>query len=494
MEFFAGWRKDNRGLFQEIQANAVRDKVRLYLVGGALRDVILKKNRSDPDFDFCLKKNAVTFARKTARAMNAGFVVLDKDHGCARIVRKEKGRTVTLDFSDFRGPALDDDLHLRDFTINSLAAALDDILSGPGLDKIVIDPCGGRLDLDKRLIRTAYARSFDDDPLRVMRAFSLSAVLGFRIDGRTRKLAVSKRNKLRTVSMERIRDELFKVLASPAGYEIISELDSSGILELAVPHLGKIKKIKRPALARLGVWRHTLLTLQNTEALIKHYSRNPAVKAYLETAISSGRSRADLLKLAALVHDVGKPGTFKVEDKKIQFHGHERLGSYLAGDVCARLKLSNEESRILRRIVFLHLRPGYLVTNPALTAKARFRFFRDAGEEAGSVLFLALADERSTKGYLLLNKIRAKYEKVIPRLIREYFSPVKEEKRERLINGDDIMARFGLEPSLLIGKLLRDLEELQALGKIKSRQEAFNACAGLLKGGRAASQGAAQYT
>jgi len=481
MEFFTQWLEKNRELFRAVQSLSVKKKVKLYLVGGALRDIVLKKEKENPDFDFCLKKGAISFSRAVAERMKAGFVVLDEAHGCARVVKKSRGKIITLDFSDFRGKTLEEDLLYRDFTINSMAAPLGEILSGASFENTLIDLYGARRDLAKGLIKIVHRKSFDDDPLRIMRAFSLSAVFGFEIDRETYRFIDLKKKKLSGISWERIRDELFKILSSPKAYEIIEQLDKYDILELIFPEIRKMKKIKKRRLYRLDVWGHTMLTLKNIELIIGRFNRNPGVKSYLGEEISSGRKRAELLKLAALVHDVGKPETFRVEKQKVQFHGHERLGAYLAGNIAARLKLSNEELRCLKRIVFLHLRPGYLVTNLSLTAKAKFRFFRDAQEEAGSILILALADERSTKGYLLLDKIRKKYERAIPRLLREYFVKQKEKPAMRLVDGNDVMRRFKLEPSPLVGKVLRELEELQAIGKIKTKEEALKSCAVILK-------------
>jgi poly(A) polymerase len=458
MEFFTRWLKENRRFLTAVRAVAGKRDVKLYLVGGVLRDIILKRDKADPDLDFCLKSGAINFARQVASEMRSGFVVLDKEHGCARVVKKTKGKVVTLDFSDFRGKNLEEDLLYRDFTINSMAAPLDAVLSGKGFDHALIDLYGGRKDLAKGLIKIAHKRSFDDDPLRIMRAFSLAAIFGFKIDPAVYRLIALKKKKLAGVSMERIRDELFKVLCCPEGYEIVSQLDKYEILALIFPEIKKMQKPALRALKRLDVWGHTMKTFKNTESLIGKMSRNSAIGGYLKEEISSGRARAELLKLAALLHDIGKPRTFRSEKGKVRFHGHERLGAAMTGEIAFRLKLSNEELRLLKRVVFLHLRPGYLVTNPVLTAKAKFKFFRDAGAEAASILILALADERSTKGYLLLDKIRTKYERVIPRLLREYFVKAKEEPPERLVDGNEIMARFKLKPSPLIGEVLRKLE------------------------------------
>jgi poly(A) polymerase len=479
--FYSRWIKINRELLKPVQDLSAKRRTKLYLVGGALRDIILGRDKDDPDFDFCLKSKAIDFARRLAIEMKAGFVVLDSAHGCARVVKKSRGKHITLDFSDFRGKTLETDLLCRDFTINSMAASLDDILSQKGFDETLIDLYGGRKDLANGLIRRVYAKSFDDDPLRIMRAFSLSAIFGFKIDPATYRQIFLKKKKLNAVSCERIRDELFKVFSSPKSFEIVEALDNYKILELVFPEIRKMKENKKPALGRLNVWGHTLLTFKNVESLINGFERDPQIRDYLNKEISSGRSRAQLLKLAALFHDVGKPATFRIEKGKVQFHGHERVGAVLTGAIAARLKLSNEELRLLKRIVFMHLRPGYLVTNPVLTAKAKFRFFRDAGEEAGVVLILALADERSTKGYLLLDKARKIYEKLIPRLLKEYFNKQNNIPEARLADGNDIMRRFKLLPSPLIGKVLRELEELQAIRKIKTKEQALKAAKEIIK-------------
>jgi poly(A) polymerase len=478
--FFIRWLKVNRRFLQTVESLSAKRRLKVYLVGGVLRDIILEKEKNNPDFDFCLRSGAVNFARLVAGEMKAGFVVLDKEHGCARVVIKAAEKSITLDFSDFRGKTLEEDLLYRDFTINSMAASLSDILSGKSFEDSLIDLYGGRSALSRGSIELVHKKSFDDDPLRIMRAFSLAAIFGFKMSGDTCRQISLKKRKLMAVSSERVRDELFKILFSLRGYDAITELDKYNILELILPEIKKMKKSNRRSFARLNVWGHTLQTLKNTESIINGFNRSPGIKEYLADEISSGRSRAELLKLAALLHDLGKPATFRIEKGKVQFHGHERLGSALAGVIAGRLKLSNEELRLLKRIVFLHLRPGYLVTNPVLTAKAKFRFFRDAGEDAGSVLILALADERSTKGYLLLEKSRQKYEKLIPRLLREYFKQ-KNIPEPRLVDGNDIMRRFKLPPSPLIGKVLKELEELQAIKRIKTSNDALKAAERIIK-------------
>jgi len=479
MEFFSRWFNTSRDLLKSILEIAKDRKVKLYLVGGVLRDILLEKEKENPDLDFCLKNGAINFARIVARKLKCGFVALDEIHGCGRAVKKMKGKIYTLDFSDFRGKILEDDLLHRDFSINSMAVELGKLFDCRRLNESLIDPYGGRKDLKASLIRMANKKSFDEDPLRILRAFSLAAIFGMRIEKETLRLIDLKKNKLRKVSCERIRDEIFKILSSRKGHAFLIQLDRYGILDLVIPEIKILRRFKQRRY-HLDVWGHSLETVKKLELLINSLTRNAEIRDYLLEEISLGRRRAELLKLAALLHDVGKPGTFRIHNGKVRFHGHERLGAHMAGDIAVRLKLSNEEARILKKTILLHLRPGYMVTNAVLTPRARFRFFRDAAAEAVSVLLISWADERATRDYLLLNKIRKRYERLIPRLIKEYFAKEKRSRPVRLVNGNDLMKRFKLEASPLIGKILRELEELQAIGKIKTKTEGLKAAAGII--------------
>jgi putative nucleotidyltransferase with HDIG domain len=200
---------------------------------------------------------------------------------------------------------------------------------------------------------------------------------------------------------------------------------------------------------------------------------NAEIQNYLNEFISTNRRRYALIKLGALLHDIGKPQALRREDGKTKFHGHERIGLEITKNIVERLKLSNDELDSLEKMVLWHLRPGYLADNEDLTRRAIFRYFRDTGEECVSTLLISLADQRATKGPLTSRQSRIHHEKVVLKLIQEYFKRKKEKKMPRLITGNDLIKKFKLEPSPLIGKVLGDLEELQGVGKIKTKQEAL---------------------
>jgi putative nucleotidyltransferase with HDIG domain len=202
---------------------------------------------------------------------------------------------------------------------------------------------------------------------------------------------------------------------------------------------------------------------------------------YLEEEVCADRKRRALMKLGALLHDIGKPQARRRKEGKTMFHGHERIGSDITEAIARRLKLSNDELAALEKMVFWHLRPGYLADNLNISARAKFRYFRDTAQEGVSTLLVSIADQRSTRGPLTTDESRITHEKVCFNLIREYFRRQKEKKLPRLFNGDDLIKTFKLQPSPLIGRILSEIEELQAIGKIKTKNEALVAAKKLIK-------------
>ncbi|MGA2774486.1 MAG: HD domain-containing protein [Candidatus Omnitrophota bacterium] len=477
--------KKDRDLMQPVIEFAKKRKVKLYLVGGALRDLILGRLKENPDFDFALKRGAISFGKALAKELSCGFVILDKEHGSCRLVRKLKHKICTYDFTDFRGINIADDLLHRDFSINALALEAHHILSGKDLSLSLIDPYAARLGINKKIIKEISRSSFKEDPLRVLRAFSFASILKFKIQPSVFRLIPPVKNKLKAVSGERVRDELFKIFATEDAYACLKQLDKAGILKIIFPESSSMRGIGQGPYHHLDVWNHTLETLKQLESIFKNVKKTEIID-FLDEIISAERKRNALLKLAALLHDVGKPATLRhEEDGKITFHGHERAGLNIATAIARRLKLSNDEINILRRVILWHLRPGYLSDLEILTARAKFRYFRDTAHEALSVFLLSLADQRATKGRLTTALSRKRHEKTVGILTKELFKKKEEKKQVRLITGDDLIREFKLKSSPLIGKLLSDIEELRAIGKIADKASALKAAARIIKASKA---------
>lgn len=463
----------DKSLIEAALKIAQKRKTKLYLVGGYPRDIILGRQKDNPDIDFCLKCQAINFGRQVAKELKAGFVVLDKEHGSSRVVKKMDGKLYTLDFTDFRGKDIEDDLLHRDFTINAIAVELDKLFFCGSIENSIIDPYKGRRDLKLKVIRLVNKKAFDEDPLRILRAFSLASIFGFRIDKEALTLARLKASKLSTISYERIREELFKILQRPDSFDYLQQLDKLKILKIVIPEIEVMRGVEQGPYHHLDVWKHSLEAVRQLEKAIIEFKNNKEIQGYLDAIISPNRSRRALIKLGALLHDIGKPAALRHKEGKTIFHGHERIGTDITKNIAERLKLSNDETEVLKRIVLWHLRPGYLADNKEITPRAIFRYFRDTQNEAVSVLLVSIADQRATKGPLTTKDSRLRHERAVAGLIKEYFRKKKEKKLPRLITGDDLIKKFKLAPSPLIGKILREIEELQAIGKIKNKRDAL---------------------
>ena len=483
-----------------LQDLAARRESNVYLVGGFLRDHLLKRlhtptnpfldvdsselkeiniqkqycRGTNHDLDFAVDRGALDLARAFADAISAAFFILDQERGCARVVVQQSGGDLTFDFSDFRAPSLEEDLSLRDFTVNTLCVALDGIKPDAALDSLIKDSHGGVKDLKSEIIRRVSERSLLDDPLRLLRAFSLRAQMGFQIEEATLQQIRELKDTLRPVSYERIRDELFKVLESPRAGRTIREMDAIGLLEKIIPQIRVMFDCHQGGYHHLDVWPHTLEALDQFETIIKDFETDEDIRGYLAETIGGTRSRAALTKLGILLHDIGKPDTRKVEDNgRMSFHSHENVGKGITHHVADLLKLSNEERHALEDMVQWHLRPGYLSNEETPSERSIYRYFRDAKEEGAGILLLSLADQRATRGPLTSEGDQKHHEDICLNLVKRFFDKRKEVPFVPLINGHDLIQMFGLKPSPLIGEILKDVHERQALGEIATRQEAL---------------------
>jgi poly(A) polymerase len=462
-----------------IAALARQKRAAVYLVGGFLRDHLL--GRPQMDFDFAVGKDAIGFARTFANRIKGAFVILDKEHGCARVVKKIDGVPWTFDFADFRAKTLAGDIASRDFTINALYADLLKIKDNDPLDEHIVDLKAGRKDLGSKTIRMAGAKAFKDDPLRLLRAYSLQAQLGFKIEPKTLAQIKKDLERIDDVSMERVRDELFKILASPRAFAVFNAMDKIGLLEHVIPQLSVMFNIEQGGYHHLDVWKHSLEVLNQLERILQDVRSDADLNAYINEEIASGHPRYALMKLAALLHDIGKPDTKKIEEGRTSFHTHEHVGKRISTIIAKQLKLSVRERHVLEDMVLLHLRPGYLSNFKKPTEKSVFRYFRDAKDEAVSILLLSLADQRSTRGPLTTEYDQKHHEKICLGLIKQYFAEKKKTPRVRLLTGHDLIKKLKLKPSPLFSKILTSVDEAHALGNITSRDEALALAAKIAK-------------
>ena len=439
-------------------ASRVADSLNLdvYLVGGFIRDMILKRNRVD--IDFLIVGDYNKYARLLADELGVGKVVVFKTFGTAHF--KYKG----LDFEfvgarkesytrQSRKPkvtngSFEDDIGRRDFTINTLAVQLNSKNFGN-----MIDIYGGYKDIQNRLIRTPIdpLQTFDDDPLRILRAFRFAAQLEFTVDKSIINAANKLKERLEIVSQERKTDEFLKILSAPKPSIGLKLLFNSGVMEVVFPEISKLGGVEqRNDYHHKDVFLHTCEVVDNI----------------------APKTDNVWLRFAALVHDIAKPQTKKfIENIGWTFHGHEELGARLMKRIFRRMKLPLSKVDYVENLVRLHLRPIALAKDEVTDSAIR-RLIVSAGEDLNDLITLCRADITS-KNPEKVSKYLQNYERVMKKVI-----DVKEKDKLRAfqspVRGETIMEVCNLKPSKKVGEIKKAIEEAILDGKIGNNyDEAF---------------------
>jgi len=457
-----------------------------WIVGGAVRDAL--SGSAARDLDIAVPSGAVALAREAAGRLGAAFLVLDHARGAARIVGGPgySWQGPQVDVADFRAPDLAGDLGGRDFTVNALAVSLAELV-GSG-ETAVEDPTGGLGDLHARMVRLTAPRSLEDDPVRILRAAHLAIMPGWALDGAVGPAAHRAAPGLSLVSAERARDELLGILGEPVSAAGLRRLDEWGAMAVLLPERNAMKKTSQSEPHHFDVWEHSLRAVEAADLLASRAQQlepgGEALAAHLGESLGDGATRREALKLAALLHDVAKPETRTVEGGRVRFLGHDLIGAERVVAIAARMRLSGRLGSVLERLVRHHLRPMHLAIAGEVTRRARYRLFRDLGDEALDLLLLALADASGLRGDSPFHL----WEGPDGRTVRDLMGGYSEEKAALssppLLNGREAMEALGLGPGPELGRLLALLREAQALGTISTREAAI-AYLRQLRGGHA---------
>ncbi len=443
-----------------IAALARKEKVQSYLVGGYVRDKLLGINKTD--IDISVIGDAIDFAGKAAKEFDLKLTAIYKKFGTAMLeiensriefisARKESYRKESRK-PDVVAAYLEEDLSRRDFTVNALAVSMNNDTNE------VIDLFDGLIDLKDKVLRTPLdpESTFDDDPLRMMRACRFASQLGFEIAGDTFDAMKRMKQRLKlnentpsVVSQERITDELLKIMSSPNPSIGLSLLFKSGIMEIIFPEVHNLEGVdQRKDFHHKDVFYHTLQVVDNI----------------------SQKTDNLWLRFAALMHDIAKPPTKKfIEGTGWTFHGHEEMGARWQKRIFAKLRLPFDRLPYVEKLVRLHLRPIALA-NENVTDSAVRRLIFDAGDDIEDLFMLCRADITSkdpgkVKKYLEnFDKVEQKVKEVEQRdKIRNFQSPVR---------GEEIMKICKLEPSKKVGVLKTMIEEAILDGIIQNNYEA----------------------
>jgi poly(A) polymerase len=459
---------------------------RAWLVGGAVRDHALGRPCEIADVDVVVEGDPAASARAVARAAGrAACFALSEEFGAWRVVARDGSWQV--DVEPLRGSSLEQDLSLRDFTVNAIAEPIE------GGEPI--DPLGGLADLAARRLRMAGPTSFAEDPLRVLRLARVAVELDLEPVSETLSAAVAQAGSLRDVSPERVFMELRRIIAAPrapAGIELLGEL---GATLVVLPELEALRGVEQNRYHHLDVYGHTLEVLERVVELTAADSlaleragpwmapHASDVAALLAEPLADGLTRGEALRWGALLHDAAKPLTreIRLADGRVTFIGHDVRGAELARAVLGRLHASERLRAHVAALVRHHLRAGFLVHEPQpLSRRTVFAYMRACAPVEVDVTLLSVADRLATRGDRAHESTEA-HLRVIEGLLADSLRWRAEGPPRPPVRGDELAAKLAIPVGPQIGKLLLAIAEGQYAGEISTSAQALDYARALLE-------------
>jgi poly(A) polymerase len=415
----------------------------LYLVGGSVRDAVSGRSSSDADLDFATdaKPDEVV---EIVRGWHEGQWLVGIEFGTVGVQKAGVRLEITTFRSerypeDSRHPevvpvgTIEADLSRRDFTINAMALKLPDLT--------FVDPYGGLADLAGKRLRTPLTpeESFSDDPLRMLRAARFVAQLGVSPDPELVDAMRAQRHRLAIVSRERIQDELVKIISAPGASKGLDLAAQTELAEEFLPELPALRLEQDPIHRHKDVYRHTLAVLD--KLIASEPEPHPDVE----------------LRLAGLLHDIGKPATRRIEDGKVSFHHHEVVGAKMARKRLRELRFPSDVVETVSQLVELHLR--FHTFRMGWSDSAVRRYVRDAGPLLDRLNRLVRAD-CTTRNPFKARQLATAIDELEERIAR--LAAEEDLKRIRPpLDGNEVMEHLGVSPGPVVGKALNHLLELR---------------------------------
>ena len=432
-------------------ADALRDigvSGGLYLVGGSVRDAWLRRPTSD--YDIVARGDAIRAARRLADYLQADIYVMDRARGVARLFVDHEDEKLCVDFADMRGDSLEGDLRDRDFTMNAMAA---DLLGDVGA---LIDPLGGRGDLQAKVLRRCAPDAIASDPIRGLRAVRLSAQFDLKIHPETALDLRAQARGLARTSPERIRDEFFKLLGLGRAARALRVARHLGLLRVILPRLDEDDISRKLATVERLTALLTAISSRRTDNTAAAFDLGmltiqldrfrASLQAHLAQAYGNGRSRGQLLVLAAL------------------------LAGAETQEPAESLRLSAEEARILKLAAGKAQRAGM---GAAWTRLQQHRFWHQLGACGIDVILLGAAEAMARQGAALRQDDWLALVERFTLLLDGYFNDYDALVNPRLLlDGNEVKRLLGIKAGRQIGEALQELREAQVTGEVSTADEA----------------------
>lgn len=460
-----------------------------YLVGGSVRDILL--GEVCVDWDVVTGGDAPELARGLADRLGGYYAYLhDK---ASRVVVKGEEREIVFDVASFKDGSIEKDLHQRDFTVNAMAVRLEEVvrhfeMGNDGWQVMplhLIDPLNGAADVAGRCLRAVDDGVFQRDPLRMLRAVRLRMRYGLHVEGRTEGLIRRDAGPLRLVAAQRVHDELYAILEPDGAMQQLRYMDALGQLMVLMPEFVRARGMRQPEPHFWDVLEHSVESVGALEELaaMLHGDNTRSDLTEIRTLLNEAQEQgvfrfgdltAPRMKLAALLHDIGKTVTYAVdEDGSVHFYHHQQAGVQLVRQVMTRLGASTQDRRLVELVTAHHMRPGQLAQIDDVTPRAIRRYFVDLGPIGIVVALFSLADHLATLGPQPLTESWEQHVAFVRLLLARYVRERESTLPPRLVSAEELMRRLKLKPGPLVGQLLEQLAEAQAEGVVRSREEAF---------------------
>jgi poly(A) polymerase len=438
-----------------------------WIVGGALRDELL--GRPVRDYDVAVAGDPARAARALAKEVRGPVFRLSEAFGAWRVIDRKGGRV--WDFSPLQGETIEEDLRRRDFTVNALARPFE------GGD--LIDPLGGRADLERRTLRVIGPEAYERDPLRALRLPRFVAELGFEPDAETERLTRAAAPNVASAAGERIFLELRRLVIADGAIPGLQLADRLGVLEAVLPELTALHGVEQSDYHHLDVYDHTLevlarqIELEQRLAEVFGVEEAARVERVLAAPLADELTRAQALRFGALLHDIGKPATRDVlPGGRITFMGHDALGEQMVGKLSRRLRTSERFARFVGGLARHHLVLGFLVHERPLDRAKVYRYLRRTTPVEVEVTVLSCADRLATQGRKADEATAAHLE-----LAAELMTAAldwREQGPPRVpVRGDELARELGIEPGPELGRLLAELEQAAYAGDANTREQAI---------------------
>ncbi len=437
-----------------------------WIVGGTLRDGMLERRITD--VDLAVAGDPERVARAVAAAVGGPVFRLSDRFGAWRAIDRE--RQFVCDVSPLQGGSIEADLAQRDFTVNAMAA----LLGGHE----IIDPHGGREDLAAGVLRVLGARAYEADALRPLRLARLATELPLSPDEETERLTRAAAPRVAEASGERVFAELRRIVTADEMLAGLSLCSSLGLMEAVLPEVAALRGVEQSHFHHLDVYEHTLEVVRRQLQLERELESTFAdlagpLHAVLDEPLADGLNRAEALRLAALLHDVGKPSTRGVRgDGRVTFIGHDSVGEEMVRAICRRLRTSERLASFVSGVTRTHLALGFLIHEQPLTRRAVYRYLKFCRPVEVEVTLLSCADRLATRGRRATPAIAAHLE-VARTMMGQALAWRRDGPPRPPIRGDELARELGIEAGPRLGWLIEQLEEASFAGEIETRADAL---------------------